>query len=168
MAERIPQSVAYLVVFRAYLAADGTTPATGKSIAITISKNGATSFGNPNAGATNAVEMASGFYKFTLDATDTGTLGPVAWRGAHADIHDAGDVLSVSAAVASQAAVDELPTNAELATAIGTIPAAPSAIANAAAVLAAAAASPIAADVQEVATVPIQGTGVLGDEWRPA
>lgn len=95
MAERIPQSTSYLVVFRAYLASDGATLATGKTIAITISKNGATSFSNPNAGATNATEMASGFYKFTLDTTDTGTLGPLTWRGAQADINDAGDVLSV-------------------------------------------------------------------------
>lgn len=98
MSERIPQSVAKLVVFRAYLTSDGKTPATGKTIAITISKNGATSFSNPNAGATNATEMASGFYKFTLDTTDTGTQGPLAWRGAHADIDDAGDCYSVVSA----------------------------------------------------------------------
>src|SRR5262252_2393612 len=94
MAERIPQSVSYLVVFRAFLTSDGKTPATGKTIAITISKNG-TAFGNPNAGAVNATEISSGFYKFTLDTTDTGTAGPLAWRGAEATINDAGDVLSV-------------------------------------------------------------------------
>jgi len=98
MGERIPQSTSYLVVFRAFLASDGKTPATGKTIAITISKNGATSFSNPNAGATNATEMASGFYKFTLDTTDTGTLGPLAWRGAEGTINDAGDVLTVAKA----------------------------------------------------------------------
>ncbi len=96
MAERIPQSVAYLVVFRAYLSADGTTPATGKTIAITISKNGATSFSNPAAGATNATEMAHGFYKFTLGINDTDTIGPLAWRGTNADINDAGDALSIT------------------------------------------------------------------------
>lgn len=94
MPERIPQSVAKLVVFRAYLASDGKTLATGKTIAVTISKNGG-AFGNPNAGATNATEISSGFYKFTLDTTDTGTKGPVAWRGAQADINDAGDVYEV-------------------------------------------------------------------------
>ena len=52
-AERIPQSVAIRVTFKAYLASDHATPATGKTIAITISKNGA-AFGNPSAGATNA------------------------------------------------------------------------------------------------------------------
>lgn len=97
MAERIPQSVSYLVVFRAFLASDGKTPATGKTIAITISKNGG-AFGNPNAGATNATEISSGFYKFTLDTTDTGTLGPLAWRGAEGTINDAGDVLTVAKA----------------------------------------------------------------------
>jgi len=94
MSERIPQSVAKVVVFRAYLAGTAT-PATGKTIAITISKNGATSFSNPNAGATNATEMASGFYKFTLGTTDTNTVGPLAWRGAEGTIDDAGDVYSV-------------------------------------------------------------------------
>ena len=98
MAERIPQSTSYLVVFRAFLASDGKTPATGKTIAITVSKNGSV-FNNPAAGATNATEISSGFYKFTLDTNDTGTLGPVAWRGAQADINDAGDVLNVVAAI---------------------------------------------------------------------
>ena len=94
MAERIPQSIAYLVVFRAFLAADGKTPATGKTIAVTISKNGG-AFGNPAVGALNATEISSGFYKFTLAAGDTDTLGPLAWRGAEGTINDAGDVLTV-------------------------------------------------------------------------
>jgi hypothetical protein len=94
MAERIPKSVAKLVVFRAFLASDGKTPATGKTIAITISKNGG-AFGNPNAGATNATEISSGFYKFTLDTTDAGTGGPLAWRGAEGTINDAGDAYEV-------------------------------------------------------------------------
>lgn len=93
--EIIPQSTAKLVVFRAYLASNGSTPATGKTIAITISKNGATSFSNPAAGATNATEMASGFYKFTLGTDDTDTAGPLAWRGAEGTIHDAGNVMTV-------------------------------------------------------------------------
>lgn len=82
------------MVFRAYLASDGKTPATGQTPVITISKNGG-AFGNPAAGATTATEISSGFYKFTLGAGDTDTLGPLAWRGADADINDAGDVLSV-------------------------------------------------------------------------
>lgn len=94
MAERIPQSVAKLIVFRAFLASDGKTLATGKTIAITISKNGG-AFGNPNAGATNATELSSGFYKVTLDTTDTGTVGPLAIRGAEGTINDVGDVFEV-------------------------------------------------------------------------
>jgi len=80
MPERIPQSVAYTVVFKAYLS-DGVTPATGKTIAATISKNVA-AFGNPSAGATNATEIASGWYYVDLSATDTGTLGPLIFHGA--------------------------------------------------------------------------------------
>ena len=95
MPERIPASTSKLVVFRAIASADHYTPTTGKTIAITISKNGATSFSNPNAGATNATEMASGFYKFTLDTTDTNTNGPLAWRGAGTGVDDVGDVFQV-------------------------------------------------------------------------
>jgi hypothetical protein len=90
MTERIPQSASKLVVFKAYLASDHVTEATGKTIAITISKNGATSFSNPAAGATNATEMASGWYKVSLGTTDTDTLGPLAVRGAVATIDDVG------------------------------------------------------------------------------
>lgn len=97
MPERIPQSVTKKVVFRAILSTDHVTPATGKTVAITISKNGA-AFGNPNAGATNATEISSGFYKFDLDGTDTGTQGPLAWRGAVSGIDDVGDVYTVVSA----------------------------------------------------------------------
>jgi hypothetical protein len=79
MPERIPASVAYTVVFKAYLS-DGVTAATGKTIAITISKNTA-AFGNPSAGATNATEIASGWYYVALSTTDTGTAGPLLVHG---------------------------------------------------------------------------------------
>lgn len=97
MTERIPQSTAKLVVFKAYLSSDHVTEATGKTIAITISKNGG-AFGNPNAGALNATEISSGWYKVTLDTTDTGTLGPLAIRGAVATIDDVGILIEVVAA----------------------------------------------------------------------
>lgn len=97
MAERIPQAVSKLIIFRAYLSSDGKTLATGKIIAITISQNGG-AFGNPHVGALNATEISNGFYKFTLDTTDTGTKGPLAWRGAEATINDAGDVMEVVSA----------------------------------------------------------------------
>lgn len=97
MPERIPQSVAKRVAFRAYLASDHVTLATGKTIAITISKNGG-AFGNPAAGATNATEISSGFYYFDLGTGDSGTAGPLAWRGAVATIDDAGDAYEVVSA----------------------------------------------------------------------
>lgn len=94
----IPISTSKLVVFKAYLDTDPTTEATGKTIAITISKNGG-AFGNPNAGATNATEISSGWYKVTLDTTDTGTAGPLAVRGAHADINDVGVLYEVTSGI---------------------------------------------------------------------
>jgi hypothetical protein len=85
----IPQSTAHLVVFKAFLASDHVSEATGKTIAITISKNGG-AFGNPAAGATNATEISSGWYKVSLGTSDTDTLGPLAVRGAVATIDDVG------------------------------------------------------------------------------
>lgn len=93
----IPQSTSFVLVFKAYLSSDHVTEATGKTIAITISKAGG-AFGNPNAGATNATEISSGWYKVTLDTTDTGTLGVLAIRGAVATIDDYGDRLFVVSA----------------------------------------------------------------------
>jgi hypothetical protein len=95
MGDRIPQSTSYLLIFKAYLSSDHVTEATGKSIVITISKNGG-AFGDLNAGAsTTATAIASGWYKITLDTTDTATLGPLAVRGAVATIDDVGIPLFV-------------------------------------------------------------------------
>ncbi len=85
----VPQSTSLIVMFKAYLSSDHVSEATAKTIAITISKNGG-AFGNPNAGATNATEVSSGWYKITLDTTDTGTVGPLAVRGAVATVDDVG------------------------------------------------------------------------------
>lgn len=82
---RLDPSTAYVVTFNAFLASDHVTPATGKTIAITISKAGA-AYGNPSAGATNATEVASGLYKVTLSTTDTDTLGDLNLMGAVATI----------------------------------------------------------------------------------
>ena len=85
MPERIPQSVAYDVFFKAFLASDHISQATGKTIAITISKNRA-AFGNPSGGATNATEVANGWYYFAASTTDTGTLGGLLVHGAEGTI----------------------------------------------------------------------------------
>jgi len=84
MGERIPQSATIRVPFQAFLS--GTlTPATGKTIAITISKNGA-AYANPSAGATNATAIGSGSYYVDLSTTDTGTLGPLLVLGTEGTI----------------------------------------------------------------------------------
>lgn len=97
MPERIPQSVAKRVVFRAFYSppySDAYAVALGQTIAITISKNGG-AFGNPSAGATNATEISAGFYYFDLSTTDTNTKGPLAWKGSASEIDDAADVYEV-------------------------------------------------------------------------
>src|ERR1043166_5442735 len=85
MPERIPQSVAIRVPIEAFLAVDHVTPATGKVISVTISKNGA-AYGNPAAGATNATETGSGSYYVDLSATDTNTTGPLYVKFSEASI----------------------------------------------------------------------------------
>lgn len=68
------------ILLRAYLTTDHISDATGKTIAVTISKNGG-AFANPAAGATNATEIANGWYYVDLGAGDTGTNGPIIVRG---------------------------------------------------------------------------------------
>lgn len=85
--ERAPQSVTLRVVLKAFLSADHVSPATGKTIAVVISKNGA-AFANPSAGATNATEIASGWYYVDLSTTDTGTAGPLIVRGTCSGVDD--------------------------------------------------------------------------------
>lgn len=68
----------------AYLAGTNN-PASGKTIAVTISKNGA-AYGNPSAGATNATEIGNGSYYVDLSTTDTGTQGPLLVYGTEGTI----------------------------------------------------------------------------------
>ncbi len=94
MPERIPQSVTIRVPLKAYLASDHVSPATGKTIAVVISKNGA-AFGNPSGGATNATSIGNGWYYVDLSTTDTGTLGPLIVRGTEGTIDDTEAVYNV-------------------------------------------------------------------------
>jgi hypothetical protein len=179
MSERIPQSVAKRVGFRAYLTSDGKTPATGKTIAITISKNGG-AFGNPAAGATNATAISSGFYYFDLGTGDTDTQGPLLWRGAEGTIDDAGGVYEVvNAANAGFTGIDDLPTNAELATAlaaaddavlaaVATVESNVDAIKAKTDSLSFTVAGQVDANIQYVNDVAVSGTGAEGNEWIPA
>lgn len=92
--ERIPQSVTRRVLLKAYLASDHISDATGKTIAVVISKNGA-AFGNPSAGATNATEIGNGWYYVDLSTTDTGTAGPLITRGTVATIDNSEVAMTV-------------------------------------------------------------------------
>lgn len=75
----IPQSTARRVMLKLYITST-TTAATGKTLAITISKNGA-AFTNPAAGATNAIEISGGWYYVDLGAGDSDTLGDFVVKG---------------------------------------------------------------------------------------
>lgn len=94
---RLAQSTSYVVMLKVYLSSDHVTAATGKTVAVTISKNGG-AFGNPNAGATNATEVASGWYKVTLDTTDTNTLADLVVRGTATACDDTEQVMQVISA----------------------------------------------------------------------
>lgn len=95
---RLQQSTSRVVMLKLFLTSDHVTAATGKTVAITISKNGG-AFGNPNAGATNATEVSTGWYKVTLDTTDTNTVGDLVVRGTSASCDDTEQVLNVEAGI---------------------------------------------------------------------
>jgi hypothetical protein len=92
-AVQIPQGTSRTVMLKLFTSGT-TTAATGKTVAVTLSKNGG-AFGNPNAGATSATEVSSGWYKVTVDATDTGTLGDLVVRGTAAGCDDSERLFAV-------------------------------------------------------------------------
>ena len=120
---RLPQSTSRVVMLKVFLTSDHVTAATGKTVAITISKNGG-AFGNPNAGATNATEVSNGWYKVTLDTTDTNTIGDLVVRGTATACDDSEQVMEVVSATTGGAsnldvASSTLATAANLATVAG-------------------------------------------------
>jgi hypothetical protein len=90
----VPQASAYTVMLKVFLATDHVSPATGKTVAVTISKAGG-AFGNPSAGATNATEVANGWYSVALSTADTGTVGDLVVRGTSAGCDDSERLLQV-------------------------------------------------------------------------
>lgn len=108
-----PTSTAIRVPLKAYLAADHLSPATGKTIAVVISKNGG-AFANPSGGATNATEIGNGWYYVDLTTTDTNTNGPLVVRGTEGTIDDSETAFMIAASAAGA------PTTAQIATAIWT------------------------------------------------
>ncbi len=118
MPERIPQSATIRVPLQAYLSSDHITPATGKTIAVTISKNGA-AYGNPSGGATNATAIASGSYYVDLSTTDTGTTGPLFILGTEGTIDNVVtiyDVVNANTLGAAALPNTAITTNASLIT----------------------------------------------------
>lgn len=113
--EVLLQSTSVDVTFQAYLSSDHVTPATGKTIAITISKNKG-AYGNPSAGATNATEIASGTYYVNLSTTDTNTLGPLVLLGTVASV----DAVNVHYRVRSATAMDMTNLDAAITTRMAT------------------------------------------------
>src|SRR5437868_7153352 len=109
MPERIPQSVTIRVPLKLYLSSDHVSNATGKTLAVTISKNGA-AFANPSGGATNATEIANGWYYVDLSTTDTGTTGPLIVRGTAASCDDS--EVPYNVVNAHNGGFDALPTTA--------------------------------------------------------
>jgi len=94
METRIPQEVARLVVFKAYLASDHVTAATGKTILVQISQN-TDPFADLDVGATNATEISNGWYKVQLGTVDTDARGPLIVRGTEGTIDPAEVVYEV-------------------------------------------------------------------------
>ena len=95
----ITQATKIRQTLKAVLSSDHFTPATGKTIAATLSKNGG-AFSNPNAGATNLTEIGGGWYYLDLDAIDTNTIGPLIVGGTCANVDDLGMSFDVHEGVA--------------------------------------------------------------------
>lgn len=93
---RLKQSTSYVAMLKVFLSSDHISAATSKTVAIKLSKNGG-AFADPNAGATNATEVSSGWYKVTLDTTDTNTVGDLVVRGTAASCDDSEQICQVSA-----------------------------------------------------------------------
>lgn len=168
MAERIPQSVVIRVPLQAYLAADHVTPATGKTIAITISKNGA-AYANPSGGATNAVEIGSGSYYVDLSTTDTGTLGPLFVKGAEGTIDTIITIYDVVSATNGGLSNLDAAVSTRLAAASYTAPdnATIAAIAAKTTSLTFTVAGQVDANIKSVNQVTVNGIGTAGSPWGP-
>lgn len=108
MAIQVPQSTSRVVMLKLYLAGTAT-PATGKILAIVLSKNNS-AFANPSAGATNATELSNGWYAVTVSTTDTNTIGDLVVRGTAAACDDSERVFGI--VKATNAGLTALPDTA--------------------------------------------------------
>jgi hypothetical protein len=89
----LKQSTAAVVMLKVFLSSDHITAATGKTLTVTLSKNG----GAFAAAGGSVAEVASGWYAFSPNTTDSNTLGPLVVRATAASCDDAEDKCQVVA-----------------------------------------------------------------------
>lgn len=89
----LKQSAIRSVMVKMYLASDHVTPATGKTLTVTVSKNG----GAFASGSSGVAELSAGWYSVALTATDTNTLGDLVVRCTAAACDDGERVFNVVA-----------------------------------------------------------------------
>lgn len=76
MRQRKQSSTSYPILLYMVLSSDHTTAATGKTVSVTLSKNGAA----PGAAVGSVSEIGGGWYALAGNSTDRDTVGPLAIR----------------------------------------------------------------------------------------
>ena len=164
------------------------TEATGKTVAITISKNGG-AYANPAAGATNATEIGNGDYYWTPTGADTTTDGPLIVRGTASgcdntksyhlvktDAYQTGDSFARIGAtgsgltsLATQASVNTIDDflDTEIAAILAAVDTEVGAIKTKTDSLTFTVAGQVDANIQSVNDVTVTGNGQAGTEWGP-
>jgi hypothetical protein len=157
------QSTAKNVMVLMVQSSDHITGLAGLTLTITASKDGAAFAGIAPA----VTDRGNGWYNVALTASDTDTLGDLALHvtGAAADPADL--VLLVEGGTTDVDVSTRLATAGYTAPDNAGIAAVPDAVTNAAAVVAAATATPLAANIKQVNDVTVDGTGADGDPWGP-
>lgn len=157
------QSTAKNVMVLMVGAADHITGLAGLTLTITASKDGG-AFASISPTIT---ERGSGWYAVALTTAHTDTLGDLALHitGTAADPADM--VLLVEGGTTDVDVSSRLATAGYTAPDNAGIAAIPDAATNAAAVLAAATATPLAANIKKVNDLTVDGTGTDGDPWGP-
>lgn len=89
----IKQSSAFNLPLKMFLASDHVTAATGKTLTVTLSKNG----GSFAAAGATVSELTNGWYNVALTTTDTNTLGALVIRATATACDDAEVVAQVVA-----------------------------------------------------------------------
>ena len=142
---------------------DHITGKTGLTLTITASKDGAAFAGI----APTVTDRGNGWYNVALTASHTDTLGDLALHITVAAADPADMVILVEAGATDADVSTRLATASYTAPDNAGIAAIPNAATNAAAVVAAATATPLAANIKQVNDVTVDGTGAAGNEWGP-